>query len=173
MEFLCSLVTCKFLLNFPPVRKRCVNFRLAGRTCVNFCQVFVPLVDFPSTFFNSPCSQNIFCKLPWNFLAARRPSVNFIWSQENFHQPLSTFQKNLSSTSLNIPCCWETFRHLRQLPMPTEVILTTSVNFLCGQETFLQLPSPFRVASRPSVINGRSPVRPKTWRKFTEGLPTT
>ena len=59
----CGQVTCKFQLNFPAVRKRCINFRLAWRLCVNFCQLFMRPVDFPSTSFNSQCCHNIFRQL--------------------------------------------------------------------------------------------------------------
>ena len=64
MKCPCGRVTfCKFLLNFPAVRKRCVNFRLAWRPCVNFCQLFMRPIDFPSTSFNSLCGQNILRQL--------------------------------------------------------------------------------------------------------------
>ena len=78
--------------------------------------------------------------LPSTLRATRRCSVNL---RQCFVQP-----EDLSSTSVNFPCCQKIFYYLFVRPGD---LPSTSVIFLCHQETFHQLLSSFSVARRPSV----------------------
>ena len=115
------------------------------------------------TFVNFHCDREIFRQILSTFSTARGPSVKFLCFQENFRQLPSPFRLD-GRTSVNF----------RQLSMQPGELLSTSVNFCvaritsvnfrvagdllsifvsfpCGQETYRQLLSTFRVAKKPSV----------------------
>ena len=137
-----------------------------------------------STFFNSGrpfvifcyflCEWETPCQLPSTFLATgtfsvnfRQLSVNFLQlyvrpgelpkmfyaagkRSDNFRQ-FSVQSVNLSSTSVNFLCGRETFCQIPSILCATGV-LPISVNFPYGLETFRQLPSTFHASGRSSDI---------------------
>ena len=117
---------------FRAARIHSVNFHVAGRSSVNFCQLFMRLGNLPSTFreivrisinfHQLSFRPGSFCQLLSTFLADGRSSVNFPCSQETFHQLPSNFHTAGSSppTSVNLPCCRDNFRQLslRQCDLP-------------------------------------------------------
>ena len=74
---------------------------------------------------------------------ATRPSVIF-------HQ-LSVRPEDLPTTSVNFPCCRETFCQIHEISVCTGYLLSTSTNILYGRVTFRQLLTNFCAARRPSV----------------------
>ena len=75
---------------------------------------------------NFRCDQETFSEFSLTFLADSRPSINFRL----------------------LLCSRETFRQHSFQPVQFP---STSINFLCGWETFCQLPSTFRAYRRTSV----------------------
>ena len=173
----CGRVTfCKFVLNFPAVRKRCVNFHLAWRLCVNFCQLFVRPVDFPSLP-STLGAAKIFSDnfhdisvLPGNVASISiwpgelpSTSVNFPYHRETFRQLLCNFC-TVRRPSINIPSNCVNFRHLPSTFLNFLCGGRPSVNFTSSRETFIQLPSTFRAAGISSINFRQFSVLP-------EGLP--
>ena len=64
------------------------------------------------------------------------------------------------STSVNIPCCQETFRNIPLTLRAPGDLLSTSINILCSQETFRILLLIFHVAGMPSVTFYQLSVQP-------------
>ena len=151
-----------------------VNFHVAGRSSVNFCQLFMWSGHLPSTFrtivrtsinfhqlsfrlgellsssVNISCGWEIFCQLsvqPGDFSPTY---VNFPCDRETFRQLPSNFRAARRSppTSVNLLCCREIFHQLSVWPVG---FLITSGSFPCDSSTFHELPSTFLAAGRPSV----------------------
>ena len=78
-----------------------------------------------------------------------------------YHQLLSTIPA-VRRPSINVPYNRDTFNfvNFHQLSMQPGELPLTSVNFLCGRETFCQLLSTFHAARKPSVNFSRLSVRP-------------
>ena len=119
------------------------SFRAAGRLSVMFGHLSLPPGHLTSTSISFPFGWEIFRHFPPTFHAAG----------------------NLALTSVNCPCCREIickypsifwvprrpFFNLRQVSLRPGDLPSYSVNFLCGQETFHQVPSTCRAAGRHSV----------------------
>lgn len=133
--------------------------------CVNeaFCQLPVLLWhfrQFPPTFCavtrDSVNIRQLFLRLqghPSTLRVAIGPSVNFHYVRKTSCQP-SMLSRDLSSTSVNIPCSQGSFRQHSAQPRDLNSLLCTvagpSVNlcpFPCCQGTFCQLSSNFRAAA--------------------------
>ena len=150
------------------------NFLAAGRASVNFRQVFVLPGDLKSTSDKSPCIWEAFYKLPSTYHAARRSSVNIPCGRETFREIPSTFRaarrlsvnfRHLSLRPEDLPStlpaagrpsvtfCQQSVRPgtCRQLYFRSAVLLSTSVHFLCRQDTFRQLPSSVFPGYLPSI----------------------
>ena len=139
---------------------------MAGRPSINFCKLSLQLGYFTSISVNFPCGQEASHQLLSTFHVAERPSiyfcqlsmqtgkfpstsVNFLCGQENFHQLPTTFL-SAGRSSVN-------FRQLSVWPGELLLIFVNfpfgrpSVNLSaipCSRETFRELPSTFRAASR-------------------------
>ena len=150
------------------------NFLAAGRSSVNFRQVSVLPGHLKSTSVKSPCIRETFYKLLSTYHVARRSSVNIPCGRETFRELPSTFRaagrlsvnfrhlslrpKDLPSTlpaagrpSVNF--CQQSVwpATCRQLYFHSAVLLSTSVHFLCHQDTFRQLPSTHLPGYLPSI----------------------
>ena len=118
------------------------TFSGTKRLSVNFRQLSLRSRYLPSTFVNF-----LFC-------AVWRPSIKC-------HQPF-VWLGDLPSTSISIWCYREMYRELpstflsagRVCKLVSTLCMARSpfVNFTCGGMTLCQIPSTFRVASRPCII---------------------
>ena len=124
---------------------------------VNFHQLSVRPLNFPSTSINIPCGHVTFCQLLSTFRAAAKPSVNFTCIHITFRQLVSTFCAS-AGHSVNFPFVHGTFRELflwyRELQSTFFVSAQPSVNFchlsiFCW--TFCKLTLNFRASEGSSV----------------------
>ena len=131
----------KFWCNLESFLELSSSFRAARRLTVNFHQI--------------PCGRETFYLLLSTFCVARKPSVNLrqlsLWSgtfcplfvQHGDFPPTFLATGRLSSTSDCFLCSWEKFYLLSVWP---RVLPSTSINFWCDPESFLELLSTFRAA---------------------------
>ena len=127
-----------------------LTFCHGGRTSVKFVQCYVQPGGLLSIFVSIPRKRDAFCQHLPTFCAAWRPSVNFC---RHSVRPGDFLSISIFRTP-------ENFRHLS----PWEGDLpSASVNFLCCQETFCQLPSNFCAGGRPSVNFRQHFMRPQDY----------
>lgn len=166
LNFLYGRDTCQLPSNFHAAKRLAVNFRhlsmqpkvhpstffAAGRTYVNFCQIFLLPGDL-STSVNFLCDWQTFRPMLLTFWTAVRSSVNF--------RQLFVLLGKLPSTSVKFMCGYKTIQQLslrpgdlqlppltlnravgwpsvnfRQISLCPGKILSTSVNFPSCRDTF-------------------------------------
>ena len=119
------------------------------------------VADFPSTSINFPCSRETFCQLSTTFRDDRRPSVNFCQLFVRLEVLPSTLYAAFRQFPSTFCSAMRPFVNFHQLSVQPEDFCRLAMRagdlpsyyakFTCRCETFCQLPSAFRVASRLSV----------------------
>ena len=131
----------KFLCGREILRQLLSTFRATRRPSLKFHQLSEWAQDLPSTSVKFLCGWETFCQIPSHFCVAGRFSVNF---RQLFVPPGDLNFCQLYMQSKKLP---STFRaamrssvNIRQLSVRPQYLPSTSIIFLCGQETFRQLP---------------------------------